>query len=350
MKKFLTFATLATFALTSCNNDNDVPVTSDADGPEIRFDAQALTANTKAPFEGDISDSNKLTARVVGSETTNNYGTLYTGGNKADGDITFADQGITQCGFPAAVHWPSEGSKMLYFLGFYPGGDAWTVEETTATATVDGKSDLMITPEISGSSTSVTSAPLSFKFIHLLTKLHVKVVGTAAAADAWGTITQIELSKAQKTDPAETVTLTYTAEGGSAVFTSTAMETIPFYKASVSGTESEVVTYNNEVFSGIAIPATPTLVAYSLVPPVDARAGSGDEQDEYTLKITTSKGAGATGKEVTINLRGTDSTDLVGITSGKKFDITIQFSGVGEITASATVTDWVDGGEGSGDM
>lgn len=348
MKKFLTFATLATFALTSCNNDNDVPVTSDADGPEIRFDAQALTAKTKAPFEGEISSSNELIARVVGSEASNNYGTLYTGGNIANGDITFADQGITQCGFPAAVNWPSEGSKMLYFRGFYPGGTVWTINETEATATVDGKSDLMGTTEISGSSTSVKTVPLHFGFTHLLTKLHVKVVGTAAAATAWGTITQIELLKTQKTDPTETVTLTYAS--GVAAFTSNVIATIPFYKASVSGTESEVVTYTDESLSAISIPATPTLVAYSLVPPVEAKAGSGDEQDEYTLKITTSKGAGTAGKEVTINLRGTDKNDLVGYTNGKKFDITIQFSGVGEITASATVTDWVDGGEGSGNM
>lgn len=348
MKKFLTFATLATFALTSCNNDNDVPVIVGADGPEIRFDAQALTAKTKAPFEGEISGSNELIARVVGSETSNNYGTLYTGGNMAKGDITFADQGITQCGFPAAVHWPSEGSKMLYFRGFYPGGTVWTISETEATATVDGKSDLMGTTEISGSSTSVKTVPLRFGFTHLLTKLHVKVVGTAAAATAWGTISKIELLKTQKTDPTETVTLNY-AEG-SAKCSSTTEGTIPFYRASVSAAESKEVTYTDESLSAISIPATPTLVAYSLVPPVIAVKGSGDETEDYTLKITTSKGEGVSGKAVTIDLLDTGLNQLVGDTYGKKFDITIQFSGVGEITASATVTDWVDGGEGNGEM
>lgn len=345
MKKLLTLATLATIALASCNNDES-PAVPETGADLIRFGAQALTVNTKAPFEGTISSSNTLTAYVIGAQASNSYGLIYadTDAAEAKGDVTFTDNGVTQSGFSTGVKWPASTATAIYFRGFYPAGSVWNAAATSATASIDGKTDLMNATEISGTKASVVATPLLFKFSHLLTKLHVKVQGNAATAKDWGKITKIELSKAINQIPANQ--LTYTYAGDVATFAGSLVT--PFYAV----TDGASVSYSDEAFAGMSydIPTTSTLAAYALVAPVTGVAGSGDAKDEYTLKLTTTAGSATTGKEVAINLQGLDGKDFTGSTAGKKFDITIQFLSEGQITATATVKDWVDGGSGNGQM
>ena len=343
MNKYYALAAFASLALASCNNDDNVDIPLSA-GHEIRFGAQTITADTKAPFDGTISATNKLTAHIIGSETTNNYTTIYKDDDSAEakGDITFEANGTTEYGFSSGVKW-KDASTTLYFRGFYPAGSIWTLANTSATASVDGKTDLMLAPEVSGQQ---GDGALNFAFGHLLTKLHVKVIGNATTATDWGTISKIELSKALNANPKATVSQTFSDPAAS--FSGTG--TIPFYLATEDG---DNITYTDDALDGktIDIPATGSavLTGYSLVAPVEAVVGDGDVKDEYTLKVYTSVKATA-GKEVAINLKGTDGSDFVGSTAGKKFDITIQFRGEGQITATATVTDWVDGGSGNGQM
>lgn len=349
MNKLLTLATIASVALAGCSK-NDVPDVTGADA-QIRFGAKALTVETKAPFEGVISSSNTLKAQIIGSKTSNDYSDIYKDGSGAvaQGDVTFTDNGTTESGFSTGVKWPSVATTTVHFRGFYPGSTTWTTEATKATASVDGKTDLMVAPEISGSQQTVVTEgnPLLFQFSHLLTKLHVKVVGNASTADEWGNIVKISLSKAVNVDPANAVEYTYNGE--STAFSGTA-ET-PFYLASAT---DQSVSYTDNAFAGqsYVIPAdgTVTLAGYSLVAPVTAVEGSGDAKDEFTLNITTTAGDATGGKNIPINLKGTDGNDFTGSTAGKKFDITIQFRSAGQITATATVTDWVDGGSGNGQM
>ncbi|WP_455637423.1 fimbrillin family protein [Parabacteroides sp.] len=348
MKKLLTLATLATIALASCNNDNDnVPVPTGDD--LIRFGAEALSVNTKAPFEGVISGSNTLTAHILGTANSGNYAAASihqdAAGAKADGMVTFNDNGTTESSFDTGVKWPTGSSDKVYFRGYYPAeSSVWNVGANSAEATIDGKTDLMNAPEINGSKSSVAVTPLKFKFSHLLTKLHVKVQGNAATADDWGNIVKIELSKAVNVVPSNLLTCTYAGE----VISFSGTQTIPFYVA----TGTDAVSYTDDVYAAqdYVVPTASTLVAYSLVAPVTAVAGNGGANDEYTLKITTTKGAASSGRDVAINLKSTDGKDFVGSTAGKKFDITIQFLSEGQITATATVTDWVDGGSGTGQM
>lgn len=351
MNKLLTFATIASVALAGCSK-NDMPEVPGNTDAHIRFGAEALTVDTKAPFEGVISGSNELKAWIIGSKTTNDYSDIYKDTNNAEakGDVTFTDNGTTESGFSTGVKWPAVTTTTVYFRGFYPGSTTWTTEAIKATADVDGKTDLMLAPQISGSQQTVVTDgnPLLFKFSHLLTKLHVKVVGNASTADEWGDIVKISLSKAVNVAPANKVEYTYAGE--STAFSGT-VET-PFYLAIMAADKS--VSYTDNAFAGqsYAIPAdgTVTLAGYSLVAPVTAVAGSGDVKDEFTLNITTTKGAATGGKDIAINLKGTDGNDFTGSTAGKKFDITIQFRTAGQITATATVTDWVDGGSGNGQM
>ena len=349
MKKFLTFAAMATLALSSCNNDNDDEQGPVTDGDVIRFGAEAISVTTKAPYEGTISGSNPLKARILGSSTQNNYGpgSIYTdnAGSRADGIITFTDNGQTSSSFDTGVKWPTSNTTSIYFRGFYPSEDIWTVEQNSATADIDGKTDLMTAPEITGTKASVEQTPLVFKFSHLLTKLHVKVQGNAVTADDWGNIKSIELSKALNAAPNNQLGYTY---NGNQVTTSGTATTIPFYLV----TEGKTITYTDVAYTNqdYLVPSQAELVAYSLVAPVEAVKGNGGVNDEYTLKITTTKGQATSGREVAINLKDVEGKDFVGSTAGKKFDILIQFLSNGQITASATVTDWVEGGTGTGQM
>lgn len=79
-----------------------------------------------------------------------------------------------------------------------------------------------------------------------------------------------------------------------------------------------------------------------MVPPVTLTETT-DAQSAYTLSLkTTTSGTNAISVPITVTTDGsiTNST-------GYSFDITLTFKGT-EITATATVTAWQDGGTGAG--
>lgn len=88
-----------------------------------------------------------------------------------------------------------ENSPSVYCVGFYPQGK-WTVAENgkTATATIDGETDLMFAPPISGSwNTPLREQPYN----HLLTWLKVCICTTTQeAAAAWGDVKSISIKSA----------------------------------------------------------------------------------------------------------------------------------------------------------
>ena len=88
-----------------------------------------------------------------------------------------------------------ENSPSVYCVGFYP-QNVWTVAEDgkTATAPIDGKTDLMFAPPIEGS----WNNPLRTQtYNHLLTWLKVCVCSTSQeAADTWGKLKSISIQSA----------------------------------------------------------------------------------------------------------------------------------------------------------
>lgn len=86
-----------------------------------------------------------------------------------------------------------ENSPTVYCVGFYPQGNVWTVAEDgeTATAPIDGKTDLMFASPISGS----WNIPLRIQtYNHLLTWLKVCICSTSQeAADTWGVVKSISI-------------------------------------------------------------------------------------------------------------------------------------------------------------
>ncbi|MDL2255432.1 hypothetical protein LJC38_02475 [Parabacteroides sp. OttesenSCG-928-K15] len=335
-------------AWTGCSKeDNGLDITENV---EITAKSKALTleVDTKAPFEGAISSTNNLTARVLVSTTTADYSTTH-----ANGTMTFAaNGGSTAVGFNASGFTGNKaypGSTQIYMVGLYPaatGTGGWSNFGTTTTHPIDGKSDIMTAAQVN---TNKTTGAQTLAFTHKLTKLNVLVVadGTTqadkeATAAAWGKITDLCLTQAMKSESfAKIDTVATVTFSDNAVTFGTPGDSIPFYKAGATAYLDKDTAVANLGEKSIEIPTAATRVAYSLVTPVTL-ANSQTPQLAYTLSIKTTTATTALSIPVTL-------TPVSGVTNtaGYAFNVTLTFKGT-EIKALATVTAWEAGGEGAG--
>lgn len=327
-----------------CSKSNEHEIIDDAPGKILlKSKAMSLEVETKAPFEGTISNSNKLTARVLASTESGAYGS---GALHANGTMTFGTNGVdsvvyntgTGDGFAGNAFYP--GTQTLYFAGLYP-ADTWSSIGTTAAYTIDGKSDVMSAAQ---QSAKKGDAVPTLAFNHLLTKLEVLVLATDAnVANAWGGITDMTLVKLNNgNNPNKVATVTLAT--GAAAFTAAATDSIPFY---IYGTSSPYYTDNkvSALSTALAIPTTAGKVAYSMVTPIGiAAATDASVTNAYTIALKTANSSWIN-VPVTITKTGGSFTS----TAGYLFNITLTFKG-SAIEAKATVAEWQDGGTGAGEI
>ena len=307
---------------------------------EIMATSKALTIETRAPFEGSIASDNTLTAVVLGSTTTADYTTTY-----CDGEMTFTDDNITPVSFATSQYYPVSDAP-IFLCALYPTALAdWKDIATTAKYTFDGKTDVMAAAEVSGKkSTAMAGTVPSFEFKHLLTKLIVKVKAEdEAAQNVWGDITGITLVKAMNGDVFDTaeVTLATGAAATGTAFSNAAADGMAFYRIDAAAYTDNAV---DDADNKIALTTTAEEAAYSLVAPIIAENGV----KHFTLSVDTKLGETVTTKEVSFDLYKAkvgeeDPAVFSGDTQGKAFEITLTFKAT-EIVATATVTDWVKGG------
>lgn len=339
MKK-LYVPVLALLTLASCSKSElaNRPVVEN-DMVEIMATSKALTIETRAPFEGSIASDNTLTAVVLGSTTTADYTTRY-----CDGEMTFADN-TTAASFATPQYYPVSDAP-IFLCALYPTALAdWKDIATTAKYTFDGKTDVMAAAEVSGKkSTAMAGTVPSFTFNHLLTKLIVKVKADGdAAVGVWGDITGISLVKANNGDVFDTaeVTLATGAAATGTAFSNAAADGMAFYRIDAAAYTDNAV---DDADNKIALTTTAEEAAYSLVAPIIAENGV----KHFALKVDTKLGETVTTKEVSFDLYKAkvgeeDPAVFSGDTQGKAFEITLTFKAT-EIVATATVTDWVKGG------
>ena len=340
MKK-LYVPVLALLTLASCSKSElaNRPVVEN-DMVEIMATSKALTIETRAPFEGQIASDNILTAVVLGSTTTADYTTRY-----CDGTITFADDTNAK-GFDTTPKYYPVSDATVYFCALYPTALAdWKNIATTAKYTFDGKTDVMAAAEVSGKkSTAMAGTVPSFTFNHLLTKLIVKVKAhDEAAQNVWGDITGISLVKANNGDVFDTaeVTLATGAAATGTAFSNAAADGMAFYRIDAAAYTDNAV---DDADNKIVLTTDAVEAAYSLVAPIIAENGV----KHFALKVDTKLGETVTTKEVSFDLYKAkvgedDPAVFSGDTQGKAFEITLTFKAT-EIVATATVTDWVKGG------
>ena len=184
----------------------------------------------------------------------------------------------------------------------------------------------------------------SFTFKHLLTKLIVKVKAEdEAAQNVWGDITGISLVKANNGDVFDTaeVTLATGAAATGTAFSNAAADGMAFYRIDAAAYTDNAV---DDADNKIALTTDAVEAAYSLVAPIIAENGV----KHFALKVDTKLGETVTTKEVSFDLYKAkvgeeDPAVFSGDTQGKAFEITLTFKAT-EIVATATVTDWVKGG------
>ncbi len=151
-------------------------------------------------YKGTPSASNPFAADVCFSETEGKFLHSPTGTTnlpcrtkmKFEGALEYAmnpDDGSN------LRYKTGENSPSVYCVGFYP-QSVWTVatDGNTATAPIDGKTDLMFAPPVKGS----WNTPLRTQtYNHLLTWLKVCICTTAQeAAFAWGDVESISIESA----------------------------------------------------------------------------------------------------------------------------------------------------------
>lgn len=170
-------------AMTACTSESDeIDNVVEAKVP-IELNAGVMEVTTKAV----INEGDAFEAQVIASKTTNAYTDPFwkTAG---DGNIKVDAQGKVT--FEPIQFYPTDGTT-IYMKGYAPRA---TATNGIVAYTINGKDDIMVSNEISGSRTNKDAATKKLEFNHLLTQLQIKVVANDAdAIEAWGAITGIEV-------------------------------------------------------------------------------------------------------------------------------------------------------------
>lgn len=325
---------IAVSALAACSKEPG----GTADGRvEIKLASKTLTVSTKTPFDGTIGTRNPLLAFVpVTADAEGDYTTPLDGSH---GYMNFTDSGTSAVGFvskdgstPAPKYYPADGSE-VYLCGLFP-HDAWTEPTTTASATIDGKSDLMSTLQIATTKVDVQQGgtPETLEFKHLLTRLNIEMTADdAVALESWGDVTGLTLVKVGKDIPANSAAVTLSV--GEASFSGEA-PTQCYTLSDATITADAPVSLSSDKQN----PAK----AYVLCEPVDAE----NNDTDYTLSVTTTKNT--TPYEIPLELVfDADFTEDKSDTAGQSFTVTLTFKAT-QIMAKAIVTPWEDAGTSTG--
>lgn len=352
MKKALfAISALALTSFVSCNKTEVNTAAPSVDPNEITVSMSSLDVATKTPYDGTISSINPLVARVLASQTSEDYTTEYQG--STNGYIKFTDES-TAVGFTSQdgseknpKFYPATANAEIFLFGLYPNTTTWTTNtKGSATATFTGCEDIMVAPETS-SIKSTSNGNLGFT--HKLTQLIVKFeVEDANAKNGWGTITDLTLSGINTASgaakPANSITVT-TTDSPTVSFTGNA--DTPFYGCSKT---SDNYSFTNTKFTATDLSditvgsGNGKVVAYTLCQPIDAANISTTADYKITVKNAN------TSREVSVDLKSDDnSTSFTESTEGYAFTITLNFKAT-EILATASVTDWKDGGSTTVDV
>ena len=334
--KRLFVSLLAVVAMASCSkNEPAAGPEAPTDGVEIKASSKARTIESKAPFDGDISATQNLTAKVLISTATGDYSSPI-----HNGTLTFTQSGAAT-GFTPAVYYPSStADSPVYLVGLYPDTGWGNVQNSNEIEyTFDGSQDVMAAAEVSGTKAKAqANEHPAFTFNHLLTKLNLSVKAeSAAAAAAWGKVTEITLAQAEEKTPKSQMKVALST--GTATFPYEGTGALSFYaKDGDAYTETAFTAQTKELTTDL------TEIAYALVAPITA-----DGTKDFTLTVKTQKdGEAEVSSTVDINLTAKEGSTL-GDTKGQAFALTLTFKAT-EIQAKATVGAWVDGGSAGAEI
>ena len=316
-------AALVLLAAVSCRREA-VPFQTVSLVAAIEPDAESTKAAASAYMWTSPSIEHPIEADIWFSTTEHTFpgnGTYNPGGNEIDvhKTITYNSNSYTfpdVSGDEALMSYPS--TARLYCIGFSP-RNKWTWDSTESKAEsvdslVDGSTDILYAPEISGTGT-VKMTKQTFK--HALTWIKVRVRAfTTDASATWGKLQKIEIETNDKA--------TYDVANDSLTFSQS------------GSTPVKIVAYENS--TGEDIPGSSKEMGSVFVAPVYGA----DEESPASLKFKVTTEEWKEGKEVTVNLIDENGHYDIGNTAGKLYVVTLSFKSLNIIEATATLTPWVD--------
>ncbi len=306
---------MAAIALTSCSNDENPQIDSDA---VIRLGAGVVT--TKAPIN-DLAGLSAMGTNV-GIYAVPSVGTWTATQLMQNVQTTAIDPTTGAISWePGIYYYPTDGSS-LNFYGYYPFAAEGTTGNNYVTAsdgtnapklnfTIDGTQDIMYATSVTGNK---STAPGKLTFNHALTQIHF--LALKGTADAGTTIKSISVKKANSQSTMDITDGTL-------------------------GTWATPSTFNALVNATVTIPQLPTEITGAT--PLMVQPGL----SEMLIDVTTA----LNGTETTFNDIKIKPEGDVQFKAGTSYAITLTFnSKVSQtpIQISADVTPWLNSGKGNG--
>lgn len=326
-------------------------------------------SQTKVPFEGTApTTSNPLDVAVWASTTMNKFKNEGYNGSEVHGrQVSIHTTGHFQSGDPQllseAIYPPprigeagSYTADPVYFVALHP-QEGWSTDKEgdnelgkKAMMTFSGNEDLMFAPQVSGAydtneqSAVVTDSPV-LSFEHLLTRITVKM-GIALeqgenlldAQNAWGKITGLSIQSYNKEGEygVNLNKVSIDLSDGNVDFTGIQGQSMNFYSL------GEDTVFPGD--SGFELTEKIDSVAYVMCAPVSATSDS----HEYIIIVSTENRGDL---ELELDLeKVAGSAEGIGSTKGNHFLVTLKFKKGRAIASEVVVTNWVNGGFGSGEI
>lgn len=287
MKK-LVFIALAAMIVSSCTKEEDISKPDNNSPVEIKLHPGIFEVQTKAP----VNTGDTIIASFAATVTNGDYAT-----NAWSATARFKASATpsSSLSFSPQQYYPVDGSS-IYIKGYYPSG---TLSGKTVTfGGTAGTNDVMVSNQATG--TRAATSALNFVFNHLLAQLQFKFVSGTGYPVSGKSVTSVKIKTQQIPASLDlnSGTLTYTASDV------TISGTYPITSAGSVATD------------------------YPMIKPGEVIILSVTNSDNVTYPDITFQ---------TSNLL---------TTAGQSHLITLTFT-TKEITATVSVTDWVQGGTGS---
>ena len=253
---------------------------------------------------------------------------------------------------------PDEQEK-VYFSALSP-QSGWTVDADgeNAVFSFDGSQDVMFAPQTEGSYKAQKLPKLQFSHLLTLVNLHMYAENENVAF-AWGKVKSVKIYTAQfQVNGSNQVNVKLSgssADPQTATFIKNdELLKKDFYNvktnSSFPGNEFYKLEYPSQNQTGFTAPK----VGYVMLSPVDAQ--SLDPNDprltvpEFKIAVETEKRNVVLDIDLINSINGASVDYFTGSTQGKQFNFTLKFTMGNTVAVQASVTEWVTGGYGVGDV
>ena len=246
----------------------------------------------------------------------------------------------------------------VYFSALSP-QTGWTIDASGVNAafTFDGSQDVMFAPQTEGSYKAQKLPKLQFSHLLTLVNLHMYAENENVAF-AWGKVKSVKIYTAQfKVNGSNKLNVNLYSNPQTVEFVeNNDLLKKDFYyvktNTSFPGNEFYDLEYPSQNQTGFTAPK----VGYVMLSPVDAQALDPNDPShtltvpEFKIAVETEKRNVVLDIDLINSINGASVDYFTGSTQGKQFNFTLKFTMGNTVAVQASVTEWVTGGYGVGDV